>query len=188
MNQVHQAMRQIAWKIRPKVSSAVLPQLARYEDLGVAIPHGELDVRVGFVVTQQDIEARLALLDQVIFERERLMFVGYGDVLDVDGLAHERAGLLIVALVRLQKIRSHPRPQVLGLADIDHLTLGVLVQVATGRGRNRPYLLNQVHSTSLVPVLSLGGLIAKCAKVLKSSQPTQKLPGRMPNFTHSAPF
>jgi len=31
----------------------------------------ELDVRVGLVVAQQDVEARLILLDQVVLERQR---------------------------------------------------------------------------------------------------------------------
>ena len=60
---------------------------------GIAVGEGELDVGIGLVVAQQDVEARLALLDEVVFERQRLMLVVDQDVLDVDGFAHERAGL-----------------------------------------------------------------------------------------------
>ena len=60
---------------------------------GIAVVHRQLDVRIGLVVAQQDVEARLALLDQVVFKRQRLVLVGDRDVLDVDRLAHQRAGL-----------------------------------------------------------------------------------------------
>jgi hypothetical protein len=34
------------------------------------------------------------------------------------------------------KVRAHPVAKALGLADVDHLALGVLVQIHTGRSGN----------------------------------------------------
>ena len=57
--------------------------------MGLQVVHGELDVGISFVVTQEDIEAWLALLDEVVLEREGLAFVGDDDIVDVHGFAHE---------------------------------------------------------------------------------------------------
>ena len=76
MDDVDKPVREIAREIRAEVSRAVLAQAARDEHLGVTVGERELDVRVGLVVAQQDVEARLALLDQVVFEREGLVLIG----------------------------------------------------------------------------------------------------------------
>jgi len=68
-------MRKVAGKIRPEIRAAIFAQAASDEDLGMAVGERELDVGVGLVVAQQDVEARLALLDQVVFERQRLAFM-----------------------------------------------------------------------------------------------------------------
>ena len=62
-------------------TSAVLLQAAGNVDAGVPLI-GELDIRVGFVVAQQDVEARLVLLDEIVFEGECLFFVVDQDVVD----------------------------------------------------------------------------------------------------------
>ena len=64
------------------------------------------------------------------------MLVGDGDVVHIDRLAHQGAGLGI-ELVRLKKIRPHPRTEVLRLPDVDHLALSVLVEVAAGQRGER---------------------------------------------------
>ena len=131
MDEVDDAVGEIAGKIGAVVGAAVLAQAARDEDLGIAVAERELDVGVGLVVAQQDVEARLALLDEVVFEREGLAFVVDEDVVEVDGLAHERAGLG-VGLRGLEQIGADARAQVLRLADVDDLALGVLVEVDPG--------------------------------------------------------
>ena len=60
---------------------------------------GQLDVGISFVVAQQDVEARLPLLDQVVFERQRLLFVVDQDVVDVAASRMQRAGLDVGQLV-----------------------------------------------------------------------------------------
>ena len=134
MDQVDQPVREVAREVGAEISAAVFAQTASDEHLGIAVGQCQLDVRVSLVVAQQDVEAGLALLDQVVLERQRLVLVGDRDVVDVDRLAHQRARLR-VGLVRLQKVGTHPRPQVLRLADVDHLALGVLVEIAAGRSR-----------------------------------------------------
>ena len=144
MDHVDEAVRQVARKVRAEVGRAVLAQAARDEDLGVAVGERELDVRVGLVVAQQDVEARLALLDEVVLEREGLVLVGDGDVLEIHGLAHQRAGLGI-GLRGRKEVAAHTRAQVLGLADIDDLALGVLVEITAGAGGQGSDFLQEIH-------------------------------------------
>jgi hypothetical protein len=144
MNQLDHAVSQVAGKVRAVVGRAVLAQPPGDKDLGKAVGQRELHVGVGLVVAQQDVEARLALLDEVVFERQRLVLVGHQDVFQIDGLAHQRAGLG-VGLRGFQQIRPDARAQVLGLAHVDHLALGVLVEVHAGlRGQSADFLV-EVH-------------------------------------------
>ena len=131
-------------KVGAVVGGAVLAQTARDEDLGIAIGERELHVGVGLVVAQQDVEARLALLDQVVFERQRFVLVGDQDVVDVDGLAHERAGLG-VGLRGFEQIGADAGAKVLGLADVDDLALGVLVEVHARLGGQNANFLDEIH-------------------------------------------
>ena len=144
MDQLDDAVGEVAGKIRAVVRRAVLAQAARDEDLGKAVGQRQLDVGIGLVVAQQDVEARLALLDEVVFKRQRLVLVGDQDVVDIDGLAHQRAGLG-VGLRGLQQVGAHPRAQVFRLAHIDDLALGVLVEVHAGLGGQSADFLVEVH-------------------------------------------
>ncbi len=121
--------------------------------LGWRSLQGELDVGVGLVVAQQDVEAGLALLDEVVFEGEGFALVGDGDVFEVDGLAHERAGLG-VGLVGGEEVGADAGAQVLGLADVDDLALGVLVEVAAGAGGERADFGEEVHALYRASLLS----------------------------------
>ena len=144
VDEVDQAVREVAGKVGAEVGAAVLAQAAGDEDFGIAVGERELDVGVGLVVAQQDVEARLALLDEVVFEREGFVLVGDGDVVHVDGLAHQRAGLG-VGLRRFEEVGANARPQVLRLADVDHLALGVLVEIAAGeRGEGADFRV-EIH-------------------------------------------
>ena len=110
----------------------------------MAVGESELDVGIGLVVAQQDVEARLALLDEVVFECEGFVLVGDGDVFEVDGLAHERAGFG-VGLRGREEVAAHAGAQVLRLADVDDLALGVLVEVAAGAGGQGADFLVEIH-------------------------------------------
>jgi hypothetical protein len=143
VNEVHQAMRQVAGKIRAVVSGAVLAQAAR--DVNARILFGgQLDVRIGLVVAQQDVEARLPLLDEVVLERQRFFFVVDQNVIDVGGFGDERAGLGIGQAVVVE-VAAHAEAQALGLADVDHPSAGVLVKVHAGRERQLGRFVTQIH-------------------------------------------
>ena len=133
MDELDDAVGEVAGEVGAVVGGAVFAQAAGDEDLGEAIGERELDVGVGLVVAEQDVEARLALLDEVVFKRQRFVLVGDEDVVEVDGLAHERAGFG-VGLRGLEQVGADARAQVLGLADVDDLALGVLVEVDAGLG------------------------------------------------------
>ena len=82
MNEIHQAVRQIAREVGPVVSGPILDQPPRYIDARKSFA-GQFDVRIGLVVAQQDVETRLVLLDEVVFERERFLLVIDENVVDV---------------------------------------------------------------------------------------------------------
>ena len=98
VDEVHQAVRQIGRKVRAEVSRAVLAQAARHVDARILLA-GELDVGIGLVVAQQDVEARLVLLDEVVLERQRFFFVVDQDVVDIARFGDQRAGLDVGQLV-----------------------------------------------------------------------------------------
>ena len=101
VNEMHQPVRQVAGKIRPEVSRAVFYQTPR--DIHARIPlAGQLDIRIGFVVPQQNVEARLILLDQVVLERQRLFLVVDQNVIDVARLGDQRPGLDLESLSSLK--------------------------------------------------------------------------------------
>jgi hypothetical protein len=98
VDEVHQAVRQVGGKVRAEIGGAVLAQAARDVHARIFFA-GQLDVGVGLVVAQQDVEARLVLLDEVVFERQRFFFVVDQDVVDVAGFGDQRAGLDVGQLV-----------------------------------------------------------------------------------------
>lgn len=134
VDEIDQAMGQVAREVGAEVGTAILPQTAGYEDLGITIVHSELDIRVGFVVAEQDVEAWLALLDEVVFKGKGFALVVDGDVFDVDGFPHERAGLAVVDLVGFEKVGANAGAKVLCLADVDDHALSVFIEIAAGGG------------------------------------------------------
>ena len=147
MDELDHAIGEVAGKVGAEVGGAVLAQAAGDKDLGKAVGEGELDVGVGLVVAQQDVEARLALLDEIVFEGQGLVLVGDEDVFEIDGLAHQRAGLR-VGLRGFKQIGAHAGAQVLGLAHIDDFALGVLVEIHAGLGGQGADFLVEVHDLS----------------------------------------
>ena len=69
VNQIDNAICEIGRKIRTIIGAAVLAKAARYVDARPALAQRELHVRISLVVAQQNVEARLALLDKIILER-----------------------------------------------------------------------------------------------------------------------
>ena len=147
MDQLDHPIGKIARKIRPVISRAILAQPPCHKYLGKPVSQRQLHIRIGLVVPQKDIEPRLALLDQIVFERQRLHFVGHADVVHIHSFAHQCAGLGI-GLAGCEQVAPHPRAQIARLADIDHLALGVLVQIHAGLSGEGPNFLVKIHTGS----------------------------------------
>jgi hypothetical protein len=90
------------------------------------------------------------------------VLVGNENVVDVDGLAHEGAGLG-VSLGGFKKVGADSGAKVFGLADVDDHSVGVLVEVHTGLGGEKADFLDEIHegcgaraSISRIPVEAKG--------------------------------
>jgi hypothetical protein len=93
---------------------------------------GELDVRICLVVAQQDVVARLPLLDQVVLERQRFLLVVDLDEIDLARLADQGTGLGIGQPIVVE-IAADAGPQVFRLADVDNRAVRVFVEINAGR-------------------------------------------------------
>src|SRR6202044_3363848 len=114
------------------VSRAVLSQSPRdvYARKTLA---GQLDIRVSFVVAQENVVARLPLFDEIVFERERFFFIIDVDVIDSPRLADQRSGLDVGQPVVIE-ITADAAAQIFGFADVQHGSMGVLVEVNARQG------------------------------------------------------
>ena len=113
-------------------------------DARITLADGQLDVGIRLVVAQKDVVARLLLLDQVVLERQRFLLVVHDDVVEVNRLAQQRSGLGVSSRA-FQKIRTHARAQAVGLAHVDDLPVGVLVEIHAGRGWQGSNFLVKIH-------------------------------------------
>ena len=82
MNEMHQPMRQIPRKIRAEIARPVLAQPPRHVHARIFFRR-QFDIWISLIVPQQDVVARLPLLDQVVLKRQRLFFVI--DLNEIDG-------------------------------------------------------------------------------------------------------
>ena len=133
VNKVDDAVGQVPGEVGTVVNAAVAAQAAGDEDLRPAITEGEFHVGVGLVVAQQDVEAGLALLDEIVFQSQRLVLVVDQDVVDVDRIAHQGAGFG-VGLGGFQQVGADAGAQIPGFADVNHLAVGILIEVHAGPG------------------------------------------------------
>ena len=117
VDEMDQPVRQITREVRTEVRAAVLDQAAGDVDAGIFLG-GHLDVGVGLVIAEQDVEAGLVLLDEVVFKGQRLLLVIDQDVIDVAGFGDERSGFGIGQTVD-RKVTANAVAQVLRLADVD---------------------------------------------------------------------
>ena len=148
VDEMHQPVRQVGREVRAEIRGAVLAQPPRHVHPRILLV-GELDVGVGLVVAQQDVEARLVLLDEVVLERQRFLLVIDQDVVEIGGLRDQGAGLDIGQLV-LGEVTAHAQPQALGLAHVDDASRRVLVEIYSGRERKLAWLYHGVPSEGLL--------------------------------------
>ena len=88
VDEMHQPVGQVGREVGTEVAGAVLPDPPRDVDARVLLGR-QLDVGVGLVVPQQDVEARLPLLDEVVLESQCLLLVIDEDVFDVVGFGDQ---------------------------------------------------------------------------------------------------
>jgi len=89
---------------------------------------GDLDVRVALVVLEPDVVSRAVLLDEFTLEDQGLDLGVGDDKVKVVSMGHEFVRLA-VTLRGGVKIRANPVSQVNRLADIDHATVLVAVDI-----------------------------------------------------------
>ena len=115
---------------RAGVKAAVALHAARDQNPGKRLVGRQLEERVVLVVAQQDVVSGRALLDQVVFERERLHHRVGDDHLEADDLVEQRVGLgirTVGAQIVPHPVAQHPR-----LADVNRVTTLVEVQIDPG--------------------------------------------------------
>ena len=95
VDQVYDAVGEVGREVRAVIVRPVLFEPARHIHARVALAERQLDVGVALVVTQQNVVARLELLDQVVLERERLLLVVEDDGLKVVGRLEHQVPLLV---------------------------------------------------------------------------------------------
>ena len=113
-----------------EIAGAVLDQPAGQEDLGILI-RAHADPGIGLRVLEQDVVPGLVLLDEVVFQQQGIRLGSHDRKLGVGDLRDQDAGLAVEPL-RRDEILGDPLVQVLRLAYIDDIPLGVIVAVDTG--------------------------------------------------------
>ncbi len=101
--------------------------------------NGHLDVRVGLIVPQRDVEPRPVFLDQVGFENQRVRLARHDDGLQISHLSHEGLRFHTFGVVS-GEIAPDPRAQPLGFADVQDPPLRVFPEIHSGRLREVGYL------------------------------------------------
>ena len=145
VDQVHDAVSQIAGKVGAIILAAILFEPAGDINPRVAFGQSKLDIGVGFVVAEKNVEARLLLLDEVVLKGKGFFVVADNDVLDVHGLAKQGAGLGIGFSHPLLKIGADAGAQVLGLANINDLAFSVFIEINAGMAGDGPDFSAEIH-------------------------------------------
>ena len=119
---------------------------------------GQLDVGISLVVPQQDIEARLVLLDEVVLKRQRFLLVIDQDVIDIARFADQRAGLGVGQPVLIE-VAANAGPQDLRFADVDDLCRRRLCTdtLRAQEGAARPFPGADSGTIYLIKLCHVGG-------------------------------
>ena len=147
VDQVHQPVRQAGREVRAEIDRAVLVQPPRHVHARILLERRVANVGIGLVVAQQNVEFRLVLLDQFVFERQRFFLVVDDDVFEVGRLAHQRAGLRVLP-ARFQKVRAHAAAQRARLPHVDDRFSRILEQVHPRLGGQTGDFFAEFHSRS----------------------------------------
>ena len=135
LHQLDRLARQPAGQERSEVVAAVLAHPPGECDARIVVPQRQLEIGIGLVVPQQDVVARLLLLDPVVLDQQRLGRRIRGHEVDVHRLRHHRrqARLMVARQVRRRPFAERRR-----LADVEDLPLGVLEDIDARPVRKLP--------------------------------------------------
>ncbi len=115
---------------RPVVFAVFAVDLSRLENAGKVFVRDTYG-RIGLVVLQQDVVAGLVLLDEVVFEQQRIFVGRHHDVVDVLNLGHQY--FCLPPVHAFHEIGGDAALQIFGLADVDDVFVLVEILVAPGR-------------------------------------------------------
>ena len=139
MNKVNQPVRQIPREVGAVVGRSVSENAACDVDAGITFVR-QPDVRIGFVISKQDVKAGLVLLDQVVFERKCLFIVVDLYEVDVMRFGNETSRLGFRQPIFIE-ITPDAAAKILGFADVENRSLCILVEVNTRLNRKLRYFL-----------------------------------------------
>src|ERR1041384_6551982 len=143
---------------RSEIAAAVLDNFTRGKNTRPRMPRSHFNAEITFVVLQPNIIAGLVLLDQVVFEDQRLFVRGGNQRLEILDALHQE--LHLRSLVRAVEISAYTRAQILRLADINHLTRLVSHQVDAGTGRQVcEFFRNRLHASKTYAATIRRGLL-----------------------------
>src|SRR5207245_8970029 len=97
----------------------------------ILLASSELDVGIGLVVAEQDVELRPVFLDQIVLEGQGFAFVADDNGLQVGDFARERASFGVNP-ARLNEIGAHAAAEVARFANVEHRFARVLEKVPPG--------------------------------------------------------
>ena len=156
VDQIDEPVSEAGREVRPEIGRAVFVQAACDVNARIFFESGVADVRIGFVVAQQDVEFRHVPLDEIVLKRQRLFLVVHDDVFEVRDLPNERTGLCVLP-ARFEEIGSDTVTQRARLADVENLAAGVLKQVHPGLRRQLIDFFAEFHLPRATIGLSLAG-------------------------------
>ena len=143
VEEVHQVARRQRRTVRPEIPPGALLHPAGDVNPGICVA-GDAYPRIGLGILEEYVVLWLVLLNEVVFQQQGVSLGIYHGVLRVRYLGHKYAGFGVEPL-RGHEVLRHPLVQVLCLAHIYDLALGVVVAVNSGGMREELYLFLYGH-------------------------------------------
>ena len=122
-------------RIGAEVAGALAPVPPHHLDPGQLLAHGQGQVRIGFVVAENDVEAGLEFLDPGVFELQGLQLASHHGPLHAAGRIDHCMGFRQQAC-RVREIGVQAGAEVFCLADVDDPAMGITEPVHPGVGGN----------------------------------------------------
>ena len=131
--------------VRSEITGTVLDYTTGKENFRI-ISCTDAYPRIGLGVFKKDIVSRLELLDEIVFQKQGICFSFNYSIFRISYFRDHHSSLACKPLCR-NKILSYPLVQVLGLAHINDIPLGVIIPVDTGGMREKLYFISYIQYT-----------------------------------------